>query len=133
MTMPAIIRRVFLVDSSDPVAEAGIALLRIATGAIIAVLHGWHKVAGGWQYARLGSHWPLLDDTVAMGFPLPIVFTAVAAAIQLAGGVMLALGLCTRVAALLVASTLLTALVFNLQTGGPDAQLAGLYTLVTGS
>jgi len=61
------------------------------------------------------------------------VFTAVAAAIQFAGGVMLAFGLCTRVAALLVASTLVTALVFNLQTGGPDAQLAGLYTLVTGS
>ena len=26
-----------------------------------------------------------------------------------------------------------TALVFNLQTGGPDAQLAGLYGLVTGA
>jgi putative oxidoreductase len=100
---------------------------------MVAVLHGWHKVAGGLQYAQLGSHWPLLDDTVAMGFPAPVLFTAVAAAIQLLGGLMLALGLCTRIVALLVASTLATALVFNLQTGGPDAQLAGLYALVTGA
>jgi uncharacterized membrane protein YphA (DoxX/SURF4 family) len=46
---------------------------------------------------------------------------------------MLALGIWTRVAALLVGSTLLTALAFNLKTGGPDAQLAGLYTVVMGA
>jgi putative oxidoreductase len=53
-----------------------------------------------------------------------------AATSQFAGGVLLLIGAFTRVAAFFVASTMLTALVFNLRTGGPDAQLAGLYALV---
>jgi putative oxidoreductase len=131
--LAAILQRVLSADSSESLPQTGIALLRIATGAMIAVLHGWHKVAGGWQYARLGTHWPLLDDTVKLGFPMPVVFTALAAATQLVGGVMLALGMWTRVAALLVGSTLVTALAFNLKTGGPDAQLAGVYSVIMGA
>ena len=125
-----IVGRLLSTDNSEPVAESGIALLRIATGIVVAALHGWHKVVDGLHYATTGTHWPLLDDTVAMGFPLPIVFTGLAAIGQFVGGCLLAIGAYTRIAAVLVASTLLTALVFNLRTGGPDAQLAGLYALV---
>ena len=75
----------------------------------------------------------MLHDTVQLGFPLPVVFAALAALSQFVGGWLLAIGACTRIAAFLVASTMVTALVFNLQSGGPDAQLAGLYALVTGT
>jgi uncharacterized membrane protein YphA (DoxX/SURF4 family) len=38
-----------------------------------------------------------------------------------------------RVAAFFLASTVITALIFNVITGGRDAQLAGLYALITGA
>lgn len=62
---------------------------------------------------------------------MPIVFATLAALGQLIGGWLLALGAGTRLAALVVAATMWTAMVFNLQTGGPDAQLAALYALAT--
>ena len=102
-------------------------------GAVVATLHGWHKVVQGWQYLTAAGEWPLLHDTVHLGFPLPAAFAALAAVSQFVGGSLLAIGACTRIAAFLVASTMVTALVFNLQSGGPDAQLAGLYALVTGT
>ena len=113
------------------VSEAGIAVLRIATGLLIATLHGWHKVAQGWLYLTTGSDWPLLHDTLQLGFAVPVVFAALAALSQFLGGWLVAFGAWTRVSALLVASTMFTALVFNLQTGGTDAELAGVYGLVT--
>ena len=70
---------------------------------------------------------------MALGFPLPALSAAIAALSQFVGGWLLAVGAFTRVAAFLVAVTMATAVVFNLQVGGPDAQLAGLYTLVTGA
>lgn len=120
-------------DPADPVSEAGLALLRIVTGVLVATLHGWHKVVQGWQYATSGADWPLLHDTIQLGFPLPAVFAGLATLSQFAGGWLLAIGAFTRVAALMVACTLFTALLFNVQSGGPDAQLAGLYALVTGA
>ena len=54
-----------------------------------------------------------------------------AALSQFVGGWLLVFGACTRVAALMVASTMFTATVFNIQSGGPDIQLAGLYALVS--
>ena len=130
---PSIVRRLLSTDVSDPMAETGIATLRVATGVTIATLHGWHKVAGGWDYFTTGAPWPLLKDTIVMGFPFPVLFTAIAAGIQLIGGCLLAIGALTRLAAFFLASTVVTALIFNLVTGGPDAQLAGLYVLITGA
>lgn len=131
--MRSLLQRVLSTDPTVQVSEAGIAVLRIVTGLLVATLHGWHKVVQGWQYLTAGSDWPLLHDTIQLGFPLPGVFAALAALSQFFGGWFVAIGAWTRVAALLVASTMFTALLFNLQTGGPDAQLAGLYALVTGA
>ena len=120
--------------SGDPavqVSEATVAVLRIAIGLLVASLHGWHKVVDGWQHLTAGSDWPLLHDTLQLGFPLPGAFATLAALSQFFGGWLLAIGALTRIAALLVASTMFTAVVFNLQTGGADTQLAGLYGLVT--
>jgi len=120
-------------DAYDPLSQVGLAALRITAGVLVATFHGWHKVVQGWQYLTAGSDWPLLHDTVHLGFPLPVLFTVLAALSQFVGGWLLVFGACTRVAAFLVASTMLTATMFNLQTGGPDVQLAGLYALVTGA
>lgn len=133
MTQNSLLRWVLSTNLTAPLSETGIAVLRVLTGLLVAMLHGWHKVVQGWQYLTAGTDWPLLHDTVQLGFPLPVVFTVLAALSQCLGGWLLALGAFTRVTAFLVASTMFTAMVFNLQSGGPDAQLAGLYALVTGA
>lgn len=120
-------------DSEEPLSQIGLAALRIITGLLVATLHGWHKVVEGWLYATAGTDWPLVHDTVALGFPLPTVSAALAAISQFAGGWLLAIGAFTRMAASLIAATMVTALAFNLQVGGPDAQLAGLYAVVSGA
>jgi len=38
------VQRMLSSDTSTPIPEAGLALLRVATGVIVAWLHGWHKV-----------------------------------------------------------------------------------------
>lgn len=120
-------------DSAAQLSQAGVALLRVVTGALVATLHGWHKVVEGWAYVTGDADWPLLHETAQLGFPMPGVFAVIAALSQFVGGCLVAIGAWTRIAASLVASTMLAALVFNLQSGGPDAELAGLYGLVTGA
>ena len=113
--------------------ELAMTVLRVSVGLMIAGLHGLHKVVDGFQYLTAGRDWPLLRDTVQLGFPLPVVFASAAAVIQLAGGLLIAAGAFTRPAALLVLITMLAAVVFNVRTGGPDAQLASLYALAIGT
>jgi len=108
----------------------GLTFLRVTIGLMIAVIHGWHKVLGGYQYLMTGAEWPLLNDTVALGFPLPVLFAAIAAIVQFVGGLLIAAGIATRPAATLVALTMMTALIFNVQTGDSDTQLAALYALI---
>jgi len=124
-------RRLLSADTENQVSQAGIAGLRIVTGFLVVTLHGWHKLVGGWQYISTGADWPLVHDTVALGFPLPVIAAGLAALSQFGGGCLLAVGAFTRIAAFFVASTMITAVVFNLQNGGPDAQLAGLYALMS--
>jgi uncharacterized membrane protein YphA (DoxX/SURF4 family) len=113
--------------------ELGLALLRVSIGLTVASLHGWHKVSDGWRYFTGGGDWPLLHDTMQLGAPLPVLFTVIAAASQFAGAGLLACGAVTRLSAFLVSATMLGAVAFNVQTGGPDVQLAALYALVTGA
>lgn len=71
-------------------AVAGLTLLRIVTGVILAA-HGWEKLVGyaDWQ-----------QNVASLGLPLPQVLAPLAIAAELGGGVALILGLLTRVAAL---------------------------------
>jgi len=125
------LQRLLSTDTEAVFPQVGLAALRIIVGILVATFHGWHKVVQGWQYLTAGSDWPLLHDTAQIGFPLPVLFTILAALSQFLGGWLLVVGAYTRVAALMVASTMFTATVFNIQTAGPDVQLAGLYALVS--
>ena len=68
-------------------------LLRLALAGIL-IFHGQSKVFGLEQTASfLGN----------IGFPAPLLFAVIAASIEFFGGILLLLGLLTRLAALLVA------------------------------
>ncbi len=83
--------------------DLGLLILRLA-GLDLAVGHGWGKVIG------LASGQSRFVEGVAnMGFPLPIVFAWAAALSEFAGGILIALGLFTRWAAVSAAATMFVA------------------------
>lgn len=79
--------------ANTPTADAGLALLRIGAGVLLFVLHGIDKVAP--QEGFVGR-------VEGMGFPAPMLFAWVAAVAEVAGGILIAIGLLTRPVALFV-------------------------------
>ena len=74
----------------DLVADVGLAVLRVASGLFLAFGHGLGKVPPSQGF---------VESVAGMGFPLPTLNAWVAGLGELLGGLMLALGLATRVAA----------------------------------
>lgn len=89
-----------LARSSPAAIDAGLLIVRLWFGAVLALGHGWNKLmALGTFIARLAER----------EFPMPTVFGIAAALSEVAGGLLLALGLVSRVAAGFVLVTMLTA------------------------
>lgn len=91
-------------------------VLRVVTGIIFA-LHGWQKLEGGL---------PMVAGMLeGMGFPMPMVFAVLLIAAELGGGILLILGVLTRLSAKVLAIVSLVALFavhfkngFFMSTGG---------------
>lgn len=79
-------------------------LLRM-TGLGLAIGHGWGKVVA----LTSGQGQRLIEGVAELGFPNPTVFAWAAALSECLGGVCLALGLATRVAAAFAAFTMAVA------------------------
>lgn len=103
----------------SPLANAGLTLLRIFTGAALALSHGIGKLPPSEQ---------LVAGTEKLGFPLPTVFAWAAALAEFLGGAFLALGLFTRPASFFIAFTMFVA-AFGVHLNDPFAkkELALLY------
>lgn len=99
---------------------------------LITTLHGWHKMVEGWQYQTKGGHWPLLADTVAMGFRRGVVCRGGGRESVRRGNS--ARAWCRdpyrRTTGLLHLDSRTEV---QSEMGGADAQLAALYALVTGT
>ena len=91
----------FLARIYGPAAPLGYALVRICTGAIL-VPHGVQKLFYGGAAASVAG-----KAFAAWGLPAPLAWAYGIGVLELAGGVMLALGLFTRPVALLFAIELL--------------------------
>ena len=128
LTPAGLLRRLLDADQDRTTVSLGLLLLRVAVGALIFYVHGWHKLAGGWQHVAHGAPWPLLEEVAAMGTPLPLAAAFAATLVQFLAAPLLAIGLCTRVNAALLTAVLLGAVAQNLQSAR-DPQLAVLYTL----
>lgn len=115
--------RPLLVSSPDltRTADAGLLVLRLGLFALLAFAHGLGKIqdpAG------------IIEGTTRLGFPAPTLFGWAAALAEFAGGLLLAIGLLTRPAAVFVAFTMLVA--FALQhhgalTGDNSGEMAFVY------
>lgn len=87
-----------MIKDQAKLASLGVLILRVLMGAGIAY-HGYGKVFGG--------HMAMLVPGVEkMGFPMPEVFAWAAALSEFAGGILIVLGLFTRVAAFFVFCTM---------------------------
>jgi putative oxidoreductase len=102
-------------------ADFGLLILRVYTGVVFVVMHGWVKFQNPSQ---------IMQGTEAMGFPAPKVFGGMAIFSELVGGALLALGLATRPAAFLIASTMTVAFVKAHDGSLKAGELAATYLAV---
>jgi putative oxidoreductase len=79
-------------------ADLGLLVVRVFAGLALAFAHGIGKVPPSGRF---------VERVAGMGFPAPELFAWLAAAAEFGGGLLLALGLLTRPAALLVAGNFL--------------------------
>jgi putative oxidoreductase len=84
--------------------DLALLILRLA-GLGLAVGHGWGKVLS----LSTGRGARLIEGVGELGFPLPAVFAWAAALAEFAGGLLVTLGLATRVAASFAAFTMAVA------------------------
>jgi len=84
--------------------DVALLALRLA-GLGLALAHGWGKVA----MLASGAGGRFVEGVAALGFPAPALFAWAAALAEFAGGLLVALGLGTRVAAGFAAATMLVA------------------------
>ncbi len=84
--------------------DLGLLILRLA-GLYLAVAHGWSKL----EALSTGQGAGFIAAVAAMGFPSPTLFAWAAALSEVVGGILVTLGLGTRVAAGLAASTMVIA------------------------
>jgi putative oxidoreductase len=99
--------------------DFGLFLWRLFLGASMAVAHGWGKIPVSEGFVQgVGS----------LGFPVPVVFAWAAALSEFLGGILLALGLATRFAALSVIITMgVAAFGMHLNDGFSGMEMALLY------
>lgn len=101
-------------------ADTGLLLVRVFAGLSLALAHGLGKLPPAEGF---------VTGVEEMGFPLPALFAWAAALSEFGGGLLLAIGLLTRPAALSVLITMLVA-AFVRNAGAPfggDRELALLY------
>jgi putative oxidoreductase len=84
--------------------DLGRLALRLS-GLLMAFGHGWGKVVT----LATGGGAPFIEGVEAIGFPWPLAFAWAAALAECAGGLLVALGLGTRIAAGLAGFTMLVA------------------------
>jgi len=81
--------------------DLGLLVLRLVAGACMAY-HGYGKVFGGHMDQ-------MIEGVGKMGFPAPLFFAWAAAVSELVGGVLVVIGLRTKIASLFVAITMAVA------------------------
>lgn len=111
-----------LLDPAPTTRDAGLLVLRVGAGLALALGHGLGKLPPSPEF---------VEGTAALGFPLPLVFAWLAALSEFGGGLLVALGLAARPAAVFAAVTMAVAF-FAAHAGDPfgDREMSFLYGIV---
>lgn len=103
--------------------DFGLGIWRLFLGLAMSLTHGWGK---------LPPSSGLIEGVSSMGFPAPLVFAWAAALSEFLGGLLLAVGLATRFAALAIISTMaVAAFRVHLNDGFGAMEMALLYLVGT--
>ena len=105
--------------------DTGILLLRFGFG-IIFIMHGYPKLLGGIE------KWEQLGNMVGIPF-VPVFWGFMAALSEGIGGLLLMLGLCTRIASSFLALTMIGAITFHIATaqGSPMHAIESLIIFIS--
>lgn len=106
----------------SPLANAGLALLRIFAGVSLALAHGMSKMPPSSEF---------INGTSKLGFPMPEFFAWAAALTESVGAIFLALGFLTRISSYFIVILMLVA-VFGVHALDPypKKELAFLYLFI---
>jgi putative oxidoreductase len=104
-------------------------LLRVGTGLLLIVNHGWGKLTSAYGYVAQGKDWKFIEGVGDLGFPLPAFFAIAAALAESIGSTLLILGLFTRYAALFIMITMGVAIYRHVTTDF-KFEMAALYFLI---
>lgn len=85
----------FGVEHHTRITDIGLLILRVFAGLALALAHGWGKIPPSEGFIGMIG---------GMGFPAPVLFAWLAALAEFGGGLLIALGLLTRPAAVFVAA-----------------------------
>lgn len=88
--------------------DIALLVLRLS-GFGLAFAHGWQKIV----MLTSGNGGRFVEGVEALGFPMPIAFAWAAALAELVGGLCIALGIGTRIAASFAAFTMFVAAIFR--------------------
>lgn len=120
--MTSLHRLLFGADSRNAQSDAGLTVLRVVAGLSLALGHGLGKVPPSTGFVEMVG---------GLGFPAPGLFAWGATAAELGGGLLLAFGLLTRPAGLLIAVNMAVVTVLA-HAGDPlgDRELGLLYGVI---
>lgn len=100
----------------------GLAILRIFAGTALAFAHGIGKMPPSEDF---------IQNTGKLGFPAPVIFSWAASLSEFAGGILLALGLFTRLSSFFIAFTMfVAAFAQHLQDGFEKQEKALMYLFI---
>ena len=111
--------------------DLGLLVLR-GEALLLLIVYGWKKFT--WIFPLISgrvawSSWGFAAQIGKMGFPLPILLAVFVVLCESVGALFIALGLFTRVSALLTALSMAGALYFSLRVGEASWHLAAVYFL----
>jgi len=115
--------------SNSSATRLGPALIRMSSGLLLALLHGWPKVLAAYGYFVHGQEWRFVKTVADIGFPAPAFFAVLSTLAEFLGGLLLAVGLFTRYAAFFVLFNMTVAVYRNATRGSLD-ELALMYGLI---
>ncbi|HEY1629378.1 MAG TPA: DoxX family protein [Tepidisphaeraceae bacterium] len=122
--------------TSTKTGDVGLAVLRVGIGLLIGLGHGGSKLYHGGQF---GPPAPFVSGVASLGFPHPEFFAWCSTLTEFLGGLLLAAGLLTRPAALLLVFNMCVAVfgqhlhnpIFSSDPHAVSKELALLYLLPT--